>query len=100
MTAFAPTLRRSLIRAVPGTGHPLAHPVATYNRDVEKAWQAVCAAQDAFAASSSDVDELLARKSAWVAAIDEYEAARLRHAEAVRRSQGRTGLRCIRGGGA
>lgn len=93
MTPALP-LRRAFIRALPGTGTPRLHPVASAARDLERAWQQLCDASDRWTtAPLGDTDQLVARTDRWKRAVDEYETARVRLGEALARREGRTLLR-------
>lgn len=68
--------------------------IRTADGDVERAWERLRDAEDAFcSAPLGSTDELFRLRDSWVRAIGGYERARLRHAVAVKQANGLVWLR-------
>ena len=77
-------------------GTPPLFPTVKASNDLERAWRNLCDAHDRFLdCELGSTDELFRRRDAWVEAATEYEAARVKLAEAVARKHGRTRLRLV-----
>lgn len=77
-------------------GTPSAFPTVKASHDLERAWRNLCEARDNWeAVTLGDTDELVDATNAWMLAIDDYEQARVKLAEAEERQRGSTLLKVV-----
>lgn len=84
---------RALRLAATGPGSTPS--IASASAAVERAWERLCEARDAFACATHDLDDLFQRQADWTAAIGAYESAKLALRSAVARGDGRSWLRVV-----
>jgi hypothetical protein len=81
----------ALVASGPGSTPSIAQASAA----VERAWERLCDARDAFACATHDLDVIFQRQADWTAAIGAYESAKLALRSAVARGEGRSWLRVV-----
>jgi hypothetical protein len=87
---------RAELRILHGT--PRLSTIKAASANLERCWENLCSARDAFTnCTPGDTDALFRSRDSWVAAIGAYESARLALRTAVAERDGRRLLRVVGG---